>query len=166
MKPIDKSLWSAGVVAAAALLLMTPASTPASAAWQTSTTVSVTTLDAGRLDAPAAPTCQNANRVLPIVVITWTKVPNALEYEVVTLSSGSTSSVLATVSASSASGPTLSAELTGTLLNGVISLLTGDPQIAVVAKNDTWRSNPSSSRTVVPAGLSGYLLGGVKCQGT
>ncbi|MFN3948260.1 hypothetical protein [Microbacterium sp.] len=154
---------SLALVAAAALAsaLVAP---PATAAWQVSTTVSITPLTAGVLAAPAA-TCRTITTGTPLARISWPAVTGATGYRVVI---GNTTNTTTRVLVDDQPG--LSYDVTGTLLLTLLTsvlgnLLTGGTvYVTVTARTGAWTSAPSAAQNIGLSNIVTGLLGGVRCR--
>lgn len=156
------------VSALIAVLALTPGMTPATAAWQATAAAPSFALSTGALTPPAPVACQNQGTVLNYYIrLSWPRVAGATSYELVALNTSQGTKVLGlNVADSTAVNGTLSADVQAGLLNNVLSLLSGNPTVAVVAVNGAWRSAPSAGTTLVPTGIVSGLLGGLRCPTT
>lgn len=139
--------------------------TPATAAWQVTAAAPSFALSTGTLTAPAPVECQNQGTVLNYYVrLSWPRVTGATSYELVALNTSVGTRVLnISVADSTAVNGTLSLDVRAGLLNNILSTLSGNPTVAVVAVSERWRSDPSSGTTLVPTGIVSGLLGGLRC---
>lgn len=147
-----------------ALIVALAGAAPASAAWQVRVPVTVPALSAATLEPPTllscAPTTVNGRAAARL---TWARAAGAKEYSAIATNvrTGEPPE-LARVQDATLTGDTISVTVQGGPLGGVLALLTGNPTVAAVSINGSWRP-PSSTQTVVPGSGLGFLLGGATC---